>query len=454
MKHFLPLTLTAALLTAALSGTAQSHKPAHATKALFDQAHHHAGSGLEQAARAAGIASVTVPGRSIEYYWDLASARWGGATTLTNTYNVQGRVTQIISTDSATNTPYGKTLLTYNTQGLVTEELEQNWNGSAYVNSYRIQQAYDANGRETLYLDQEWRNNAWLTRYGYRSTRTYNPAGAILTEVSETLNTTTSIWEPDYRTTYTVNASNQWTEFTGQEWDNGVYVNDYRVRNVVWYNWAKLLPAYYEQQQWDPATSTWGEDYRTTFTYQPNGSYVSIGQELVAPNVWLNDDRHTYTYDNLGNEILHQGEIWTNNAWVIDHASRALLSYTAGNQVRRRVEQEYDTQRNAYVNDRLTTYSNFITLATRRATELEAAAALYPNPTLSAATLSIAGLREQGTVRTEVLNTLGQVVQTLTLQPRQGTIRHELNLSALPAGLYTVRLHAAEGTIAKRVVKN
>ncbi|GAA3951584.1 hypothetical protein GCM10022406_36790 [Hymenobacter algoricola] len=405
-------------------------------------------------ARGAGITAVTVPGRSIEHYWSQNTARWDGGYILTNTYNTQGRPIQIVGTDSATNAPRRKTLLVYNAQALVTEELEQNWNGSAYMNSYRTQYAYDANGRGTLYLYQEWQNNAWQTRGGYRSTNTYNPAGVLLTEVAENLNTATGIWQPDYRTTYTVNANNQWTGLTGEEWDNGAYVNDYRIRSINWYNWAKLLPAYYEQQEWNKATSTWADDYRTTFTYQANGSYVSIGQKLVAPDVWLNEERYTQTYDAFGNETLYQGERWANNAWFIDYAYRTLLSYAATSQIRRRVGQEYDVPTSRYVNDYLATYSNFITLATRRATELEAAAALYPNPTLSAATLSVAGLREQGAVRTEVLNTLGQVVQTLDLQPRRGTIRHELNLSTLPAGFYTVRLHAAEGTIAKRVLKH
>ncbi|KAA9332088.1 T9SS type A sorting domain-containing protein [Hymenobacter busanensis] len=86
---------------------------------------------------------------------------------------------------------------------------------------------------------------------------------------------------------------------------------------------------------------------------------------------------------------------------------------------------------------------------------LQATANLYPNPTATGhATLVVAGLREQGPVPAEVVNAIGQVVQRLSLRVRQGAIEQELNLGQLPAGVYSVRVRAAEGTVVKRLVKN
>ncbi|MDO7877299.1 FG-GAP-like repeat-containing protein [Hymenobacter sp. ASUV-10] len=85
--------------------------------------------------------------------------------------------------------------------------------------------------------------------------------------------------------------------------------------------------------------------------------------------------------------------------------------------------------------------------------KLEAATALYPNPTTGRATVELSGLCEQGPVRIDVVNTLGQVLLQRSAQPRQGIIAQALDLRELPAGVYSVRLHAQEGTVVKRLVK-
>ena len=84
---------------------------------------------------------------------------------------------------------------------------------------------------------------------------------------------------------------------------------------------------------------------------------------------------------------------------------------------------------------------------------LSARAALYPNPTTGTATLELAGLREQGAMTVEVLNVLGQSVQQHSVRAKQGQLSTRLDLSALPTGVYTVRINAQEGTVVKRLVK-
>ncbi|GAB3840534.1 T9SS type A sorting domain-containing protein [Hymenobacter jeollabukensis] len=87
--------------------------------------------------------------------------------------------------------------------------------------------------------------------------------------------------------------------------------------------------------------------------------------------------------------------------------------------------------------------------------QLQASLSLYPIPTHGLVTLTVAGLKEQqGLVKTEVLNTVGQVVRTLQLPVRQGVITQELNLKELPTGVYSVRLHTTGGTVVRRLVKD
>ena len=100
-------------------------------------------------------------------------------------------------------------------------------------------------------------------------------------------------------------------------------------------------------------------------------------------------------------------------------------------------------------------YLNFVAASPLAVTtgRLEARTALYPNPTTASATLELAGLREQGPVKVEVVNVLGQTVRQLSARPKQGFLTETLSLSGLPTGIYTVRIHAQEGTVVKRLVK-
>jgi hypothetical protein len=111
------------------------------------------------------------------------------------------------------------------------------------------------------------------------------------------------------------------------------------------------------------------------------------------------------------------------------------------------------TMANTYSGQRF--YLNFVAAASPLATttKLDARTALYPNPTTGKASLELSGLREQGLVKVDVVNVLGQVVLTMSARPQQGVITQTLNLSPLPTGVYSVRIHAQEGTVVKRLVK-
>ncbi|WBO85054.1 T9SS type A sorting domain-containing protein [Hymenobacter yonginensis] len=72
--------------------------------------------------------------------------------------------------------------------------------------------------------------------------------------------------------------------------------------------------------------------------------------------------------------------------------------------------------------------------------------ALYPNPATSQLTLRVAGARG---AQVEILNSLGQVVSRTTA----ATDLTPLNVAALPAGVYGVRLTTSEGSATRRFVK-
>jgi hypothetical protein len=86
---------------------------------------------------------------------------------------------------------------------------------------------------------------------------------------------------------------------------------------------------------------------------------------------------------------------------------------------------------------------------------LNSTASIFPNPiTQGALIVEVVGLREQKTVRAEIMNSIGQVVQVLDLPVYQNTIHQQLELVVMPIGVYLLRLHTSEGIITKQLIKN
>ncbi|GAA4372384.1 hypothetical protein [Hymenobacter koreensis] len=98
MKHFLHSAFTAALLTVTFGSFAQGQHQRLAKGLLAKEAKPTA-----SAAARGVLGAVTVPGRTVYHTWDTQINRWASGLVTTTTYNAQGKPSQIISSDSATN---------------------------------------------------------------------------------------------------------------------------------------------------------------------------------------------------------------------------------------------------------------------------------------------------------------------------------------------------------------
>lgn len=80
-----------------------------------------------------------------------------------------------------------------------------------------------------------------------------------------------------------------------------------------------------------------------------------------------------------------------------------------------------------------------------------ASAKIYPNPATDNALVAIQTLENQD-VKIEVVNMMGQIVSTLTKENVEaGRTTHNLDVSSLTSGMYTVRISSANGVVSKRL---
>ena len=78
-----------------------------------------------------------------------------------------------------------------------------------------------------------------------------------------------------------------------------------------------------------------------------------------------------------------------------------------------------------------------------------AACSLYPNPAHATASVQLPPISGTPTATLTVLDVLGR---TLNTQTAPTNARAELDLTGLPAGLYTLRVQAGGSTVTRRLV--
>ncbi|AIZ63228.1 hypothetical protein PK28_05165 [Hymenobacter sp. DG25B] len=383
----------------------------------------------------------------MDYDWD--GAKWADAVTNVYTYNAQGMPLQVVSSDSVTQVPKERATFTYDAQGRPTQIQGETWSGTAWVNALQLRLTYDAQNDLTSILMYMWMNNAWVLASGNRFTITRNGAGVWQEMITETLQPNGSYINTS-RQQYTI-VNNRHTEIVNQIWQNNAWVNTTREINIEWADFNAQQYTSYVMQTW--VNNAWQNTSRYSFTYPGNGSSVAV-MENWSGTAWVNATRSSQLYDAQRSLTNDREETWQGAAWVITSETKYLIKYGDNNRVLRTVEQELTPGTTTFVNVSRTNNSNFqaFSVTANRLALRANQGSLYPNPAADAATLELSGLRETTPLQAEIVNSLGQVVRTQPLQPRQGTIRATLNLQSLAGGVYFIRLRTSEGTVMRHLL--
>ncbi|MBG8552501.1 T9SS type A sorting domain-containing protein [Hymenobacter guriensis] len=394
--------------------------------------------------------TVYRPGQSVTYAWNEEEEKWEDAQMAAFTYDAQARPSQIVYSDSVSKTPLMRQGYTFDGQGRPSILKIEVWLGTKWSNASQLLFGYDAHGDLISFATEDWVGTAWVPAQSSRFIITRNAQG-LKQEVVEEESKNNGPYTKATREVYTV-SNGRYTDVTYQFWNKTAWVNESRERNFTWANWATLTPASYEEQEWE--NNAWKDVFRHTFTYAGNGGSTETLQ-IRENNAWVNDSQESFLFDSFGNEAGQREEFWNGTAWETSSETRQVLTYGPNNRVLRSVEQDLDLSDDSFDNTSRTNHSafqSFVITASRPATRTHSGS-VYPNPATESVTLAVSGLRQTAPMQTELLNSLGQVVRTLTLQPHQGSIRQQVDVQGLQAGLYTLRLHTTEGPLAYPLIK-
>ncbi len=395
--------------------------------------------------RLAGVKSL--PLNSINYYYNLPSGVLGVTNNSQYRYDAAGRLVSEIEREAATNQILKKDSLAYdsggkiifrgnyywdytnshwvfssgerystvyNTSGQITEELVENYANAAWINAYKTIYTY-ANGKLTNYLNQRWDNNQSSWEAYAEVNYFYVSGGATPNE-----------------------------QITRMKDLTGTWVNEERRTNIVWRNFNEQEFTSYNSNTWN---NGWVNPERGTFVYDAFGGYVETIEKQIYAG-WVNLKRLTTSYDNHLNYTGFKEELWVNNGWVTTYVLQQMHTYNAAGELTETVFNQLSSPFNTLFLARRRVYSNFISINGTSDKFLNLSAKVYPNPVYSILNIQLPEVK--GSVTATLSDVTGKTWLTKSFT---STETKQLNLEALPKGIYLLHLQTETGSTVKRIVK-
>ncbi len=398
------------------------------------------------AAHRPGRVAAQVPQERVQYSW--LDSMWTRATATTYTYDAAARCTSLTIRDSTSGIPSERRSYQYGAhQGYTMGMLEWYING-AWVKAGRRQVAYDSHGYDTLNISETWRDSVWAPQWGWRNDLTYNAAGDLAEQIGWAMNMGTNDYRKASHRTWQY-AGDQLTSLQIQYWDGSAWVNLLQRVDFTWTADATPRLLGYREQYWNGTAFV--DSTRFTYQYGANGSYDMLMEKATGPGGgWQPARRGRHIYDVYGNVTLSEGEYWDSaTGWQLRGGRRTTHTYRPSGEHVREVQQDYNLATRKYAYYQRINYHDFLTIVTGLPAEdgKDASMRLYPNPTTGPVTVEAPADATTATVRDAV----GRVVQTVRIVPQAGRVA--LDLSTLPAGVYSVGLQTPAGPVVRRVVR-
>jgi YD repeat-containing protein len=359
-------------------------------------------------------------------------------------YNSAGQVTRFDQNDSLVTPPRTIRLSTYSPDGRLTQMQSNYWpSGQSTPIPAFFNFAYDAHGN--LIRDDE---GGAIFEYQY----TYDAAG-VITACTSFRELNGQPRTPYKRITFTLQ-NGQWASSVQEYYDNGVWKTRRVVQRYNWHDWpSRQLRATQTMLVGDFNDFSF---YRDTVRYLTSGSnrIVSTASENLSGGVWITRQYWDMEYNARGQRVaqrVREPHPTQPGRWVYAIRDSTVYHYDAQGRELNRSHYTRNTSNGNYTSP-LRLHNTFY-FGPRLVTSTRAAARLplrvYPNPARQQLRIEAPAL--SGPLTVEVLNALGQVTERRRLTAE--ALRQPWDVSRWPAGLYTLRLQAAQGTATQRFIK-
>ncbi|GAA4230549.1 hypothetical protein GCM10022291_00990 [Postechiella marina] len=380
------------------------------------------------------------------FQWDNYNNDWRHNTREYLTYNNGGIKETNLRRQFLTGTNwvnYYQFNKTYTPDNQLESNIQQNWNNpnSGWNDKYKHIYTYDDSGNEIshkydLYYNEAWQNYQRETK-GYvdnylnmTTTQDYDNSSMVFVPKKRTVNyyadnlldyqieeiyyRDVAVWENDEKIDYTYNTFRQLTDIETYGFDSstGEFAEAPYIKTFNTYTAEGLIEESITQQWF---TSEYRNVERWAYSYVNGNQTEFLMQEWSSStNTWENKYRHVKTYDANDNEIEFIYQSWntdaTPNAW------KGFL--------------------------RIVTYWSQLEVLSSNEFHNKSTLLIYPNPTSEYLNI--------------VSNTAIKQIQLYNLLEKQvlKTNKSQVDIRALPPGLYFAKIEYGSNTITKKVIIN
>jgi hypothetical protein len=347
------------------------------------------------------------PGWELDYDWDTTNTTWKLTKGKTYTYNALGQLTEAQTDNNVANVlqPSMKYRYNYNGQWHIVRRLAYQWDSGSWQLAYRAIWNVDSHGNITSLTGDQF-SVTWHTVYADSTSYTYTLGDKIASKLFQRKNLNTGQYENAIRETYAYSPDSLVVEYvygwwSGSQWDNrreeylydnnGVLLKttEYLGQDSVWqkhkeYRWiswhdqSRMLPLFYEEDQFIPDSILPINQTRHRLIYGPNDSRVNYDERFIQQQ-W--DSTSYWTLDRDPQQHVTQFEYYYKTPdWEFIAGQRSHFTYDSNLKVTEERHEIRPFQHPSYVGTYRKTYGNFLLLSESAPFTVSPQAKVYPNP--------------------------------------------------------------------------
>ncbi len=321
---------------------------------------------------------------------------------------------------------YSRTLYTYNSANMITTKIEQTWGGATWIPVKKNSYTYDGSNLMILDLYQVW--NSLTNSFDPNSQITYTYDAVTHKVLSEIYQNITPGPTPVYTYTdqysYTYSSTAQLLTVTHSTWMSG-WVNSTLTTNAYDTSGNMITTT---EQTWDGMATAWVNltlDIFSSFTasHMPMNMVHQIW-DPTGTGMWVNNMQYTYTYNSHDQMTMSVGQSWN----IV-----GLFEYAYGDPMARYY------------------YGTYGTSAVKTLVSNNGTASVYPVPAKNILNVEVNWENAQAAT-IALYDISGRMVTTPVTTAKTAESNTAISVNGLAAGIYTVKISAAEGQIVKQIV--
>ena len=327
--------------------------------------------------------------------------------------------------------------MVYNAHNNETSELDQSWDGSAWINYMQFTFAYDANNNLTNSIWQSWNGSVWVN---YRqNTYSYDANNNEISYLWQIWDGST--WENYSKNTYTYDANNNMTNELDQHWYGSAWVN--QMQEIIVYNASNNMTSYLFQI-WNG--SAWVNSFLGTLTYDANNNMTYALHQTWDGSAWVNQMQDTDTYDANNNMVSELDQSWDGSDWV----NSALNTYTYdANNFQKSFSWKWWNSTGTKVTVGDSSYYYYHTVVgLNDPIASDGNITFYPNPASNQISIQTSAISGRNKLTISNLNGQELITRQIT-EPSTS-----LDISSLPSGVFIVKVIGEKGLQVGRFIKN